>query len=72
MFCSLLKMLVFQLYIILVKMCTLSIMHVISDALVASPRDNLLCELVFMRSNAFINILSFEKTNFMIANVCHN
>ena len=53
-------------------MCTLSIMHVISDALVASPRDNLLCELVFMRSNAFINILSFEKTNFMIANVCHN
>ena len=44
--------------------------NVNNDALIASPHVNLLCKLVFMRSNAFINILSLEETNFMITNVC--
>ena len=43
-----------------------------NNALVASPHVNLLRELVFMHSNAFINIQSLEETNVMIANVCHN
>ena len=43
-----------------------------NDAFIASPHVHLICELVFMRSNAFINILSLVETNFTIANVCHN
>ena len=46
--------------------------RLINDALVASLRVNVFCELVFMRSNAFIDILSLKATNFMISNVCHN
>ena len=43
-----------------------------NEALVASPHVNILRTLVFKCHIAFINILSLEETNFMIANACHN
>ena len=57
-------MLVFQLYIILVKKMYTVCNAYHNHALVTSPHDNLLCELVFIRNNAFINIMSLEKILF--------
>ena len=71
MFCSLLEMLVSPIHNFGKNMCTVC-NACNNEALVASPHVNILRTLVFKCRIAFINILSLEETNFMIANACHN